>query len=135
MDLCLSNKTKLLQRKFIRRIERTTRPICMWCTWPRSCHQVVTVFFCIFLLFSFHVYHHPGTPSFMCISIPALDDRMHKSDFANRDFPLLLMIFRDKLPHRKQHAHLTFFKYTAAISVSRELYGWAITFTLSFLSN
>lgn len=64
--------------------------------WSRSCHSSLLCFF----LFSSHVHHHPGTPSFMCITILVLDDRMYKSVFAYRHFPLLLMIIRDKLQHR-----------------------------------
>lgn len=47
-----------------------------------------------FLLYFFSLLLYP---SFTCISTLALYDRMHKADFANRDFPLLLMILRSKL--------------------------------------
>lgn len=71
------------------------RPICMWCTWPRSCHSSLLYFFLFF-----HLHHHTGSRSSMCITILVLDDGMYKSVFAYRHFPLLLMTVRDKLPHR-----------------------------------
>lgn len=49
-------------------------------------------------------------PSSTCISILALDDRMHKADFSNTDFPLPLIVLRGKLPHREQCVHLIFFQ-------------------------